>query len=848
MTELFLKLFNMSLSSVWIVCAVFLIRAVFRRAPKRIFPVLWGLAGIRLLLPVTLKTKLSLIPSAEPLPEGILTSPSPEVHTGFALLDSSINPVLSASLAPAVGDSVNPMQVWMFLAAVVWAVGLAVMISYAAVITVSLRIRLREARKISEGVWSSPWGSTAFVLGIVKPRIYLPDSLRAEYIPYVLDHEQAHIRRGDHLYKPLAFLLLSIHWFNPFLWLAYVLLCRDIEMACDEKVVKDYAPEERAAYSESLLACSSVRRHVAACPLAFGEVSVKTRVKRVLDYKKPAFWAILLSLAAAAALAVFFLTDPPGVKNPAVGDYIPGVSRGNVDPDFYTSVSPDFELGADRNGYAVFRDPEKALETFRSLYAEELELVASDHGLAPLSERTAELYKVYAAQTERSDSRVRERLSFVAKFLDIWENSYKSTPAGPDGPPTQESYLYEPAEVPDSVWLEASLKAEGRSVTISRANALSRETINGILYIFPTEEVGPSVTVLKQDAASWEEMKSAASRVIVGYEGDILEKSGSSAAPPLIDNLLSYAFSSFFANMEDVRIDGVSVLRPDPDTSASSGDFEVTVTSIELSERIVPDGSGLAELLLVGWDYSLPGDASLFCGDDLCLIVGQNADTPLFSDWFYLRDAASYAGEKQMEQYGDPLTAALWKVCDSFRYDTTRMAYEFGYGDGAYCSGVNGLAVDFGDCAAAEKNAFTAPALRYLIEKKIQMDPDPAETWTAHVTRAELILTSPLSGEVRADEMQLWEIEYRFEAPDPGEAALARAQMKFGDGSIVPKSKTLLVTLVEKDFYGPGLDAAVCYGDAYVTFLSWDLDRKTESEYSACFSRLFDRYRETAGN
>ncbi len=188
----------------------------------------------------------------------------------------------------------------------------------------------------------------------------------------VVAHEKAHIARGDVFWKPLGYLFLCVYWFNPLVWLAYVLFCRDIEFACDERVIGRLAEKERAAYSEALLAASVRKSSIAACPLAFGEENVKERIKRVLSYKKPAFWVVLVAVLACAVLAVCFLTDPVGftVKNPAVGEYVPGGEgmQGNVDTDYFMSVSPDFAIGAGADGKAVFKNPKAAFETFRSLY------------------------------------------------------------------------------------------------------------------------------------------------------------------------------------------------------------------------------------------------------------------------------------------------------------------------------------------------------------------------------------------------------------------------------------------------------------------------------------------------
>ena len=394
MSELFLKVFNISLSAVWIVCGVILVRAVFRRAPKWVCTLLWGLVGLRLLLPALPESSVSLLPAAEAVPASMLTAPEPALHTRLTLMDDALNPILADSLSPAPGDSVNPLQVLTFAGSIVWCAGIVLMLAYAAVSTVRLRLRMKTAVETERGVYRTDAAPTPFILGVFRPLIYIPFNVPEDALPYVLAHERAHLARHDHRIKPFAFLLLAVHWFNPFLWLAFVLLSRDIEAACDERVIQALTPEERAGYSEALLNCSvSRRRMVSACPLAFGEVGVKERVKSVLSYKKPAFWVLILSLAAAAVLALCFLTAPKETRNPAVGEYIPGVSVGNVDKVAYEELSPDFAIGADRNGYAVFVHPDRAFSSFRTLYADELGLIRDRRGLPAFSKRSWRSYK-----------------------------------------------------------------------------------------------------------------------------------------------------------------------------------------------------------------------------------------------------------------------------------------------------------------------------------------------------------------------------------------------------------------------------------------------------------------------
>lgn len=311
MSEIFLKVVNMSISAGWLVLAVLLLRLVLKKAPKWVNVLLWGLVAVRLICPFSFESILSLIPSTETISPGIMLDATPEIHTGIGALNSVINPVISQSFAPNPGDSANPLQIWIPIAAVVWLAGFAIMLVYTAVSYLMLRRKVATAVMLKDNIFQSEYVDSPFVLGIIKPRIYLPFQMNGEQLVLVVAHEQAHIRRKDHWWKPLGFLLLAIYWFHPLMWLGYILLCRDIELACDEKVIQDMDSQTKADYSEALVACSVSRRRIAACPLAFGEVGVKDRVKSVMHYKKPALWILLAAILLCIAAAVCFLTDPP---------------------------------------------------------------------------------------------------------------------------------------------------------------------------------------------------------------------------------------------------------------------------------------------------------------------------------------------------------------------------------------------------------------------------------------------------------------------------------------------------------------------------------------------------------
>lgn len=310
MSAFFLKIVNMSISASWLVLAVLLLRLVLKKAPKWVSVLLWGLVAIRLLCPVSIESMLSLIPSAETIRPDIMLDPTPELHTGIQSINSAINPIVTQSFAPNPGTSMNPLQLWIPLAAIGWLAGMGAMLIYTAVSYILLRRKVATAVLLRENIYQSEHVDSPFVLGVIKPKIYLPFRMDGQSLEHVIAHEQAHIRRKDHWWKPVGFLLLTVYWLNPLMWLGYILLCRDIELACDEKVIKSLDSEERADYTQALVACSVRRHSIAACPLAFGEVGVKERVKSVMHYKKPAFWIVLGAVIVCVAVAVCFLTDP----------------------------------------------------------------------------------------------------------------------------------------------------------------------------------------------------------------------------------------------------------------------------------------------------------------------------------------------------------------------------------------------------------------------------------------------------------------------------------------------------------------------------------------------------------
>ncbi len=310
MSEIFLKLVNLSITASWLVLAVVVLRLVFKKAPKFIHCIMWALVGIRLVLPFSIESIFSLIPSAQTLPDEVISGPSFDINTGINFVDDRVNNYLGSHYFEGVTVPVNNGYDIMSILAVIWLAGIAVMLVYTLVSYLRIYKRVSASIRVKENIFICDDIDTPFILGIFRPKIYLPSSMSEADAEYVIAHEKAHLKRLDHLWKPLGFLILAVYWFNPVLWLAYFLLCRDIEFACDQKVIGSLGTEIKKPYSDALINCSVPRKMLAACPLAFGETSVKSRIKSVLSFKKPAVWIIIASILAVSVAAVCLLTNP----------------------------------------------------------------------------------------------------------------------------------------------------------------------------------------------------------------------------------------------------------------------------------------------------------------------------------------------------------------------------------------------------------------------------------------------------------------------------------------------------------------------------------------------------------
>ncbi len=315
MGDIFLKLLNMSITAGWLILAVLCIRLIFKKIPKWVSCLLWGLVAIRLICPFSIESRFSILPSAEPIRsstvvEGEVQNYIPSIDSHLTIVENTINPMLTESFAYNESDSAAPLQVVTHVAGFIWCCGMLLLIICAVVSAIRLHMLVREAVRVKDHIYICDAVKSPFILGIIRPRVYLPSALSEKEMNYIVAHESAHLKRKDHWWKALGYLLLCIYWFHPLCWAAYALFCKDIELACDEKVAKDMTFDEKKEYSKVLLSCARQRSLIMVCPLAFGEVGVKERVKSVLNYKKPALWIMIAAAAVLVILAICFLTDP----------------------------------------------------------------------------------------------------------------------------------------------------------------------------------------------------------------------------------------------------------------------------------------------------------------------------------------------------------------------------------------------------------------------------------------------------------------------------------------------------------------------------------------------------------
>lgn len=314
MSELFLTVLNMSLMASYVILFVILVRLFLKKAPKFISYALWSVVAFRLIIPFSFESMFSLMPrntNTVPIPHDIIYQQSPKINSGLDVVDSLVNESLPA---PAIGASVNPLQIYIEIGAYFWILGIMILLIYSLVSGILLKRQLRSAELIEQNIFEAKNLKTPFVLGLLRPKIYLPVGFNDKERSYILLHEQTHINRKDHIIKVLAFLVLSVHWFNPFVWIAFMLMSMDMELSCDERVLKEMNEDIKKPYANSLLSLATGRHILNGSPLAFGEGNVKGRIKNVLNYRKPPFWIIVFALAIAAVVSIGLLTNPKEQK------------------------------------------------------------------------------------------------------------------------------------------------------------------------------------------------------------------------------------------------------------------------------------------------------------------------------------------------------------------------------------------------------------------------------------------------------------------------------------------------------------------------------------------------------
>lgn len=488
MEAVFLKLLNMSIAASFMIAAVVVLRVCLKKSPKALRCVLWALVGIRLLCPFSLESALSLVPSTQTIPDAVLSESSFSVQTGFENIDTRINAELADRYYEGVTVPTNTGLHITTLLSVIWVVGIFALAVYAIVSFTKLKKQTAEAVPYRENIYLCDRIPSPFILGVLKPRIFLPASMEEADIPYVLAHEQAHLKRRDHLWKPLGFALLCVYWFNPLIWVAYILLCRDIELACDEKVIKAMGANWKKSYADALINCSVSQKRISACPVAFGETDVKGRIQSVLKYKKPAFWVLLTAVIVCIAVAVCFLTVPKGVRLKDLNE---------VDGQL-TSVTVITERGR----YEISKSP---TIVFTEIFLRELRV-----------SKTA----VSGRRDENRDKSNTVILHYTSEDTDGWDNKYffngDCTEVWMDDliKPTLTYKVKDPEAVrqffenQEHDFLPAQL--EGLSLKVSAADFASNPPYLEIEWINATEQnlvFGESYRIYRENNGVWERLE-----------------------------------------------------------------------------------------------------------------------------------------------------------------------------------------------------------------------------------------------------------------------------------------------------------------------------------------------------
>lgn len=425
MEQIFLFVLNNAITVNALIVAIIAVRALGKKMPKWIICMLWLIVAVKLIVPVHFESGFSLIPTREPIPTEIVMEKSAQGDSGVSSLDNekdfasdtmtdnsygNVTQISDAELTGNAGSvdndsilaKIEQVMFYLYIGWIVWAAGMGVMLMYAVITYILTRKRVSASVKTASGVYECDDISDSFILGIISPRVYLPSTLSEDAKGYILKHEFAHLSRYDHVWKPLGFVILSVYWFNPLCWIAYILLCRDIEYACDEKVARNIEKIEKAEYCRVLLEYSIPRSMIAACPVAFGGIDVKSRIKNVANYKKPAFWITVASIMVCVGVGVCFATsrgtEEAKVDEKASQAQAENVGKQSVDGKWYgIAAAGDCILlekqqpKQDTTSYEynmknIFESPEAALKVLES-DGEDWGMIASDDNYVVLARR-----------------------------------------------------------------------------------------------------------------------------------------------------------------------------------------------------------------------------------------------------------------------------------------------------------------------------------------------------------------------------------------------------------------------------------------------------------------------------
>ena len=635
MTEVFIKILNMSIVAGAMIPCVVLVRALLKKAPRAISCILWALVAVALACPFRIETILSLIPEKEPISEEIIYSYAPEIESGIPAVDNAVNPIISNNFAPSANGQKAPLENWAFIAAVGWLCGVIAMLIYSAVSYFIIYIKVRASVRLSGNIFVCDDIDSPFILGIFCPKIYLPSSLPDDAAQYVIAHERAHIKRLDFLWKPLGFLLLSVHWFNPLVWVAYILLCRDIELACDEKVARSLDGEEMKSYSRALLVCSVPRRMIMACPVAFGEVGVKARIRSLLNYKKPAFWVIVVSLVLCVAVAVVFLTVRPEKEEPFKGGGIKVTDQGSNCEGVSVRI-----VSADLNAKKPYIEVEWKNETSDGYVCGNEFYIYKNMGNKWEDMRISKDYFVTLEGYAVPDKNNRLFESFTKKYylsdirLDTsgtyrFESSFSKEGGGADE--EYKSYIeFEVTKPMEVKYFNAYVVGKGE-VTDKKGKTVYT------LLVWPDSVEGKvqinGNTLLKSDTPFSEKI-SEDTKVMIGFRGEVKTGTGE---PNIIENIcvaepIVYGLGGNVENGQTVKLSD--------SMSFTVGDISIRYSITEADIY----GAGFQGCLITGDDtIKYPSGENCYIGVDLHFKNGN-----MLSD-VYSTAALVYKGEKYSE-------------------------------------------------------------------------------------------------------------------------------------------------------------------------------------------------------